>query len=87
MIYLMFVTGYALTDIADKYRCINSLDGNISTTGENCSCIRVNNSPYRPVPSSLSRDFFIGFGRYAIVFLGILSLIIEVSSKRMLFSY
>lgn len=73
----MFVTGYALTDISDKYHYAGH--GNLSWTAENCSCVRVSDSPYHLKPSYVSRKVFITFGRYAILCLGIFSLTIEVS--------
>ena len=78
----MFVTGYALTDIADEYRCHHGNDDNgtvINMAVESCLCVQTSNKRYSVLPSEQSRKIFIEFGRYAIVFLVVFNLLMEVS--------
>lgn len=94
IIYLFFLTGYALNVITDKYTCLspNTTSNTINTTFNqqtlkpfkqhgDCICVQVINLAYENKPSAASRRFFVGFGKNAILFLTICSLIIEVSAK------
>jgi len=95
MIYLFFLTGYALNIITDKYVCkkfnvnvttqSNGSYGGVpvtqisSTPSRNdCACVKVFNYDYENIPSRESRRFYVDYGKYAVLFLAVCSLIIEV---------
>lgn len=74
IIYLMCLTGYTLTVTADEH--VLSCETTNDTT--KCRCKpRVGNFTYPNLPNAHTKRFFNNFGRYAVLILGIISLLIE----------
>lgn len=84
IIYLIFVTGYALTVIPEGYK-INCTQVNPRT--ERCACVPNTNHTYFNPPSASTKIFFIDFGKYTLIILAFISLIIEVFFCFCLFLY
>ena len=93
IVYLFFLTGYALNVITDKYACLSPVTTNNNKTNNtifnsqtskpfkqhgNCICVQVINLEYENKPGLGNRRFFVGFGKHAVLFLAICSLVIEV---------
>ena len=70
------MTGYALTVIPDGYK-INCTQ--INPRSERCACVPNTNHTYSNLPSASTKMFFIDFGKYTLIILAFISLIIEVS--------
>jgi len=75
IIYLIFLTGYALTVIADEFH-ISCITASNQTT--NCNCVPVVKTEYADPPSIQARRFFVDFGKYALIVLAFISVLIEL---------
>ena len=78
-IFLMFLTGYALSIATEKHLNSCSEDyrryqKNLPFSNRTCQCVHVN-----PEPESVSRRFFVDFGRYMVLILGAFSIFIEIT--------